>query len=59
MNLRTITCWAIYNPKRKEIVTLRQFKHQIVRVGRDPSWPIVKLKGHYLPARSQSEAVKK
>lgn len=49
MNLRTITCWALYDPKRKEIVRLARFRKMFTRFS--SAFVLVKLKGHYVASR--------
>ena len=55
MNIRTITCWAVYDPQRKVIFTVRALKKQAKPI---EGCILVKMKGHYLPpkkpARTQS-----
>lgn len=46
MNLRTITFWALYDPKRKEIVRMARFKKMFTRYSQ--AFVLVKLKGHYV-----------
>ena len=47
MNLRTITFYAAYNPKRKEIAFGRQFKKELDRCHIPHGHVIVKMKGNY------------
>lgn len=48
MNLRTITCWVLYDPLAQAIIATRQFKYQIKRLHQPEGAVVVKLKGHYL-----------
>lgn len=51
MNLRTITCWAVYHPKRRSIVngfrTRKEFKEHY-SAGIPIGCVLVKMKGHYV-----------
>lgn len=50
MNLRTITCWVVYNPKRRSIVNGHRTKKDIKRyypAGIPIGCVLVKMKGHY------------
>lgn len=55
MNLRTITLWAMYNPKRRELIVTRQFKYEIERIHRPADCVLVKLKGHYVLPRARTD----
>lgn len=57
MNLRTITFWVLYDPKRKELIASRQFKHEIEKLHRPAGSVVVKVKGHYV-RRSDSRGAK-
>lgn len=46
MNLRTIVGWAIYDPKRKVIVTMKPLK-RLAKPSKYPGCVLVKMKGHY------------
>lgn len=51
MNLRTIICWAVYNPKRKSIVNGFRTKKEMKRfysAGIPIGCVLVKMKGHYV-----------
>lgn len=51
MNLRTITCWAVYNPKRRSIVNGFRTKKAMKEhypLGTPIGCVLVKLKGHYV-----------
>ena len=52
MNLRTITCWAVYNPRGRRIVTgfrtRKEFK-EFYSSGIPIGCVLVKMKGHYIP----------
>ena len=58
MDLRTIRCWAIYNPKRRRIVsgfrTKKTLKEQYP-LGIPLGCVIVQLTGNYVPLRSFSK----
>ena len=58
MNLRTITCWVVYNPKRRSIVNGHRTKKDFNKFygGRIPiGCVMVKMTGHYVrPNRSRS-----
>ena len=50
MNLRTIKCWAVYNPKRRIIVNGFRTKKEMeahYSAGIPIGCVLVKLKGHY------------
>lgn len=51
MNLRTITCWVLYNPKRKIILNGFRSATDMKRHYAD-GWPkgyvVVKMKGNYV-----------
>lgn len=57
MRLRTITCWAVYNPKRRAIVnghrTQKDLK-QFYSAGTPIGCVIVKMKGQYMNSGSKS-----
>lgn len=48
MNLRTLTCWAIYDPSCRHIIAVRQHKYLIERLHRPAGSVLVKMKGHYV-----------
>ena len=55
MNLRTITCWAVYDPRKKYIFAMRQYKKQLLTSVHIPKGClVVKVKGHYVKPRSPS-----
>jgi len=54
VKLRTIQCWAVYNPKRKAIVNgfrtqkdMRSYYSAGIPIG----CVVVKMKGNYVPRR--------
>jgi hypothetical protein len=50
MNLRTITCWVVYNPKRRAIVNGHRTQKELktyYSAGIPIGCVIVKMKGHY------------
>lgn len=60
MNLRTITFWAIYDPKHKYILTTKQRKRELVRTCHVPDGcVVVKMKGHYVRKRSSTRSASK
>lgn len=57
MKLRAITCWTVYNPKRKAIVTGHRTKKDLklwYPCGIPIRCVVVKMKGQYLPSQPQS-----
>lgn len=51
MNLRTITCWAVYNPARRSIVNGHRTKKDLMRFypsGIPLGCVLVKMKGNYV-----------
>ena len=58
MNLRTITFYAVYNPKRKEIAFGRQFKKDLNRCHIPHGHVIVKMKGNYIRRADGSDKEK-
>ena len=48
MNLRTITCWIIYNPKQKDIVASRPYKYLIERCHVPKDCVVIQMTGHYV-----------
>ena len=56
MNLRTIACWVVYNPKRRSIVNgfrtkkelLNHYGANVIPIG----CVLVRMKGNYVPPRS-------
>lgn len=52
-SLRTITLWAIYDPKRKRLVTTRRFKYEIESLVPLDGDVVVQLKGHYTAKRKE------
>lgn len=54
MNLRTIRCWSVYNPKRRVIVAGFRTKKEMnahYSAGIPIGCVVVRMTGHYLPPR--------
>lgn len=48
MNLRTISFWVLYDPKRKLVIDFSKFKHRAKRMD---GCVVIRVKGHYLPPK--------
>lgn len=62
MKLRTIICWAVYNPKRRSIVNGHRTKKDLKFYypgGIPIGCVLVKMKGHYVQRRMNSRAEEK
>jgi hypothetical protein len=57
MNLRTITLWVLYHPKRREIITARKFRYELEPIRIPAGCVVVKMKGHYVasPQRAKND----